>query len=174
MRFTINREEFLKGLTTASRAINAKNPIAALTNVKLDLNENGLFVTGSNRDLTIRILVPYFLNEKEIIRNYQHGSVLLNLKVIEFCREVKTEEVILEVNDETIATISSSNGNNEMTLQCIKVEEYYDVDLEPDNTEITLTAKEFHEMVNQTAFAASLKEQRLILTALNLEANNGL
>ncbi|MCR4879511.1 MAG: hypothetical protein K5906_00955, partial [Bacilli bacterium] len=82
MRFTINREEFLKGLTTASRAINAKNPIAALTNVKLDLNENGLFITGSNRDLTIRILVPYFLNEKEIIRNYQQGSVLLNLKVI--------------------------------------------------------------------------------------------
>ena len=97
MRFTINREEFLKGLTTASRAINAKNPIAALTNIKLDLNDNGLFVTGSNRDLTIRILVPYFYNEKEIIRNYQHGSVLLNLKVIDFCREVKTEEIILEV-----------------------------------------------------------------------------
>ena len=174
MRFTINREEFLKGLTTASRAINAKNPIAALTNIKLDLNDNGLFVTGSNRDLTIRILVPYFYNEKEIIRNYQHGSVLLNLKVIDFCREVKTEEIILEVNDETIVTISSSNGNNEMTLQCIKVEEYYDVDLEPDNTQITLTTKEFHEMVNQTAFAASLKEQRLILTALNLEASNGL
>ena len=173
MRFTINREEFLKGLTTAVRAINSKNPIAALTNLKIELNENGLFITGSNRDLTIRTLVPYFLNEKEIIRNYQYGSVLVNLKIVDFCREVKTDEVILEVNDETIATISSSNGNNEMTLQCIKVEEYYDVDLDPDSLEITLTKQEFSNIVNQTAFAASLKEQRLILTALNLEAGDG-
>ena len=60
-----------------------------------------------------------------------------------------------------------------MTLQCIKVEEYYDVDLEPDSLEITLTKTEFSNIVNQTAFAASLKEQRLILTALNLEALNG-
>lgn len=174
MRFTINREEFLKGLSTASRAINSKNPIAALTNLRLDLNDNGLFITGSNRDLTIRILVPYTFEEKEIIRNYQEGSVLVNLRIIDFCREVKTEEVIVEVTDEVVCTISSSNGNNEMTLQCIKVEEYYDVDLEPDNIEVTLTNQQFHEMVNQTAFAASLKEQRLILTAINLEANNGL
>ena len=174
MRFTINREEFLKGLLTSSRAINSKNPIAALTNLKIELNENGLFITGSNRDLTIRTLVPYFSNDKEIIRNYQHGSLLVNLKIVEFCREVKTEEVILDVSDETIATISSSNGNNEMTLQCIKVEEYYDVDLEPDNLEITLSRQEFSNIVNQTAFAASLKEQRLILTALNLEAENGI
>ena len=174
MRFTINREEFLKGLLTVSRAINSKNPIAALTNIKLDLNDNGLFITGSNRDLTIRVLVPYLIEEKEIIRNYQHGSVLLNLKAIEFCREVKTEEINVEVQDDTIAILSSSNGNNELTLQCIKVEEYYDVDLEPDNVVITLTGKSFHEMVNQTAFAASVKEQRLILTALNLDASNGL
>jgi len=173
MRFTINREEFLKGLTTSSRAINSKNPIAALTNLKIELNENGLFITGSNRDLTIRTLIPYFLDDKEIIRNYQIGSVLVNLKIVDFCREVKTEEVVLEVNDETIATIASSNGNNEMTLQCIKVDEYYDVDLEPDSLEITLTKNEFSNIVNQTAFAASLKEQRLILTALNLEANEG-
>ena len=173
MRFTINREEFLKGLTTSARAINSKNPIAALTNLKIELNENGLFITGSNRDLTIRTLVPYNSNDKEVIRNYQHGSVLVNLKIVDFCREVKTEEVILEVNDDTIATISSSNGNNEMTLQCIKVEEYYDVDLNPDDLEITLTKDEFSNIVNQTAFAASIKEQRLILTALNLEGNEG-
>ena len=174
MRFTINREEFLKGLTTASRAINSKNPIAALTNLKIELNENGLFITGSNRDLTIRTLVPYFSNDKEIIRNYQHGSLLVSLKIIDFCREVKTEEINVDVTDDTIANISSSNGNNEMTLQCIKVEEYYDVDLEPDSLEITLTKDEFSNIVNQTAFAASLKEQRLILTALNLEALNGI
>ena len=174
MRFTINREEFLKGLTTSGRAINPKNAIAALTNLKIDLNENGLFITGSNRDLTIRTLVPYFSDDKEIIRNYQHGSLLVNLKIIDFCREVKTDEVIVEVNDSTIATITSGNGNNEMTLQCMKVEEYYDVDLEPDNIEVTLPKQEFSNIVNQTAFAASIKESRMVLTALNLRANEGL
>ena len=55
MRLTIKREEFLKGLSIASRAVASKVAVAVLANLKLDLNENGLFITGSNYDLTIKI-----------------------------------------------------------------------------------------------------------------------
>ena len=37
MRFTIKREEFLKGLNVAARAISSKNAKAVLENFKLDL-----------------------------------------------------------------------------------------------------------------------------------------
>ena len=44
MRFTIKREEFLKGLNIASRAVGSKVAIAVLNNFKLDLTETGLLI----------------------------------------------------------------------------------------------------------------------------------
>ena len=157
MRFTINREEFLKGLTTASRAINAKNPIAALTNIKLDLNENGLFIMGSNYDLTIRTFIPYKQDEFEIIRNFKEGATLINSKIIvEIARKMGCDELTFDVVDSTVAVVSGGGSN--YTLNCVKPEEYPDLDLESSGTNLTLTKQQFDTLVSQTAFAASMKE----------------
>ena len=58
MRFTIKREEFLKGLTIAGRAVANKAAVPVLLNLKIELNENGLFITGSNYEISIRTFIP--------------------------------------------------------------------------------------------------------------------
>ena len=173
MRLTIKREEFLKGLSTASRAVASKVAVAVLANLKIELNENGLFITGSNYDLTIKTQVPYRFNGMEIIRNYKEGATLINAKLItEIVRKMESEEITLDVIDSTIATIS--DNRSEYKLNCVRPEEYPDLDLEPNGTELAISKEDFDALVSQTAFAASTKEQRPILTALNLEAENGL
>ena len=173
MRFTIKREEFLKGLLTASRAVANKVAVAVLANLKIELNENGLFITGSNYDLTIKTLVPYKDGNVEVIRNFKEGATLINSKIItEIARKMESEEITLDVIDSTIAVIS--DNRSEYKLNCVRPEEYPDLDLEANGTEITLAKADFDSLVSQTAFAASLKEQRPILTAMNLEASNGL
>ena len=173
MRFTIKRDEFLKGLSIASRAVNSKmiaDPV--LTNLKIELDERGLFITGSNRELTIKSFTPYKRDEVEIIRNFKEGSTLINSKIItEIARKMESEEITLDVIDSTIAIISDSKS--EYKINCIKSEEYPDLDLEPSGVELSISRNDFSSLVSQTAFAASLKEQRPILTALNLEASNG-
>jgi len=172
MKFTINREEFLKGLSIASRAVANKVAVAVLSNLKVELDERGLFITGSNYDLTIKTFIPYKLEAKEIIRNYKEGSTLINCRIItEIVRKMDGEELTLDIIDSTIAVISDNHF--ESRLNCIRAEEYPDIDLEPTGTEIKLSKATFSSLVNQTAFAASVKEQRPILTALNLEAENG-
>lgn len=172
MRFTIRREELLKGLSIASRAVASKVAVAVLANLKIELNENGLFITGSNYDLTIRTFIPYKQDEVEIIRNYKEGATLINSKIIvEIARKMGCEEITLDVIDSTIATISG--GGSEYKLNCVKPEEYPDLDLDSSGTKLTLRKEQFDSLVSQTAFAASLKEQRPILTAMNLEASNG-
>ena len=174
MRFTIKREEFLKGLNIASRAISSKNAKAVLENFKLELNEKGLFITGTDENISIKTQVPYKLGEEDIIRNYKEGSVLIKARLlVEMIRKMDTEEITLDVIDSTIATISNTNNRSEYSLNCVKVDEYPDLDLDATGTELTLSRADFDILVSQTTFAASLKEQRPILTALNLEANNG-
>ncbi len=173
MRFTIKRDEFLKGLNIASRAVQNKTPVPVLTNLKLDLNEEGLFITGSNYDLTIKTLIPHNVENNEIIRNYKEGSTLLNSRIFcEIIRKMESEEVTVEVIDSTLVTIS--DANSDYKLNCVRPEEYPDLDLDPEEISLTMTTAEFGLMVDQTAFAASTKEQRPYLTAINLEAGEGI
>ena len=174
MRFIVKREEFLKALLIATRAVNGKVvAIPTLTNLKFLLNDEGLFITGSNIDLTIQTKIPYSINDVEIIRNVEHGSILVNAKIItDMARKIDSEEISLDVIDSTMALISG--GQIKYNLNCIKAEEYPDIDLTPSGTQLTLTRTEFSSLVTQTAFAASTKEQRPILTAMHLEASDGL
>ena len=172
MRFTIKREELLKGLMVASRAVAGKVAVAVLANLKIELDENGLFITGSNYDLTIKTFIPYKLGDVEIIRTVKEGATLINSKIItEIARKMDSEEITLDVIDSTVAIIS--DNRSEYKLNCVRADEYPDLDLEANGTEIALSKADFDSLVSQTAFAASSKEQRPILTAMNLEASNG-
>lgn len=174
MRFVIKREEFLKALLIVGRAVNTKSSaVPVLSNIKLELNDEGLVVTGSNYEITIQTLIPYTKGELEVIRNYEKGSTLLNAKIItDMARKIDSEELAIDVVDSTIAIIKGGKIN--YNLNCIKAEEYPDVDLEADGTELRLSKLDFTTLVEQTAFAASAKEQRPILTAIHLEAENGI
>lgn len=173
MRFVIKRDEFLKALLIAGRAVNSKSSaVPVLANLKFELNEKGLSITGSNYELTIKTTIPYSRNDVEIIRNYKEGATLVNTKIItDMARKIDTEEINFEVVDSTIAVITA--GKIKYNLNCIKANEYPDIDLEPNGIQINLTRTEFSSLVSQTAFAASLKEQRPVLTAINLEASDG-
>ena len=173
MRFIIKRDELLKALLIAGRAVNSKSSaVPVLANLKLELNDKGLSITGSNYELTIKTTIPYSIDDREIIRNVQQGTTLVNAKIItDMARKIDFEEISFEVIDSTIAVITA--GKIKYNLNCIKANEYPDVDLEPTGIQINLTRLEFSSLVSQTAFAASLKEQRPILTAVNLEALDG-
>ena len=173
MRFIIKRDELLKALLIAGRAVNSKSSaVPVLANLKLELDDRGLSITGSNYELTIKTTIPYSIDDREIIRNVQQGTTLVNAKIItDMARKIDFEEISFEVIDSTIAVITA--GKIKYNLNCIKANEYPDVDLEPTGIQINLTRLEFSSLVSQTAFAASLKEQRPILTAVNLEALDG-
>ena len=172
MRFTIKREEFLKGLLIASRAVANKVVVPVLAFLKLELNEMGLFITGSNYDLTIRTFIPYKDGEVEIIRNYKEGTTLIDHQTLIGIIKLKDdEEITVDVIDSTIAYINGKKGNYQ--LHCTP-EEYPDLDLEASGTKLTLDKEQFDTIVSQTSFAASTKEQNPMLTAMNLAASDGL
>lgn len=175
MRFTIKREEFLKGLTTAGRAISGKSVMPILENLHIELIDKGLFITGSNLDLTIKAQVPYKLGDIDIIRNYKEGSVLIDAKrLTDIIREMDSEEVTFDVIDTTSVTISGNNNRSNYRLNGIRADEYVELDLEANGTELTMSTVDFNVLVAQTAFAASTKEKKPLLTAIHLEARGGM
>ncbi len=172
MRLSIDKEQFLKALNISFKAIASKSADPLLANLKLDLNERGLEITGTNKEITIQSLVPYRIGEREIIRSSGIGAALINAKLLtEVVRRMEGDEVSLEVIDDSIAKLD--DGRSSFKLNCVRAEAFTDIDLEPNGVILTLGASDFASLIEQSAFAASTKEQRPILTAVNLEAKNG-
>lgn len=170
MKFIINRDEFLKGITNAGRVAIAKiDPI--LQYLKLDLFENRLEIIGSNGTLAISTKIPAIKNDKEIIREIVPGSTLINARLIsEIVKHLEGQEVTFEILDDTMAKIESENSS--FKLSSIRADEYREIDLSLDGIKVTMNVNDFIEAVNQVGFCASEKSSRPTLTAVNVECNS--
>ena len=172
MKFKINREQFLKGLTVAAKPTNAKSPIPVLSNILLSLDEKGLHLLGSNGELAMKTLIPLKVNDLEVIRVYTEGECLVSSKIItEMIRKLEGNEIDFELFDGSIAKIE--DGRTKYNLNSVRPEEYPEIDLDKNGVTFEVDSKKFIRLVDQTSFAASTKEQRPILTALHLEASEG-
>ncbi|MBR0193820.1 MAG: DNA polymerase III subunit beta [Bacilli bacterium] len=172
MRCVIEKEQFIKGLTMVSKAIPQKAELPILSNVKLDLCEKGLVLIGSDNNIIISTVVPYMIDEKEIIRNAQFGETCVQCKlVLEVVRHMEDEYITLELVDNSILKIEDSKAN--FKLNSIRGDEYPQIDLTVSNGFIEVKANDIRDLVDQTSFAASMKETRPILTAINFDAEGG-
>lgn len=171
MRFTIDREQLLKGLTLVSKAVPPKAELPILQNIKLALTEKGLEVLGSDNNITIQTIVPYMIGDKEIIRNYQNGETLIGSKILlEVVRHLEEEYISFELIDSSMLEIKDNKSN--FKLNSIRAEEYPQIDLKASGAVLEIKAKDLSALVDSTVFAASSKETRPILTAINLEAHD--
>lgn len=172
MKFTINREEFLKGLQTAGHAISPKSSAPVLTQFKLDLTPRGLEIVASNNEISIWTLVPMNNGTNETIRNASFGSTLLNAYILtEIVRKIGSKEITVEVIDNTIAKID--DGKTAFKLNCISADQYPDIELAENAEAFELKCTDLIRLVEQTSFAALTKETRPILTGINLKADGG-
>ena len=68
MKFSIKKEVLLQSLNSVSKALSNKNLIPILTGIKFELKEEGLYLSASDSDISIRTFIPKD-NITEIIRN---------------------------------------------------------------------------------------------------------
>lgn len=174
MKFTINRDEFIKALLNVCRIIQAKNSVnPILSNVRLVLDNSGLNITGSNGDLSISQTIPLFSGDKELIRDVRQGAVLVKAKIItDIARKIDGKELTFELIDESVAKIA--NDKTTFKLNTIRAEEYQDIDFSEDGTKLILKKEDFVNSISEVAFAASQKDTRPILTAVNFSGDNNL
>ena len=167
MRFTINRDDFLKALNIVSKPIPSKSFIASLVFIKLTLNDDGLNLVGSNETIAISTTILYNKNDKQIIRNFKPGAILVQGKyLVEIVRKLSGEELSFEAVDNSIVEIHDEKST--FQLNSAKAEEYPEYDFNESGIEFDISGINLTLLVEQTSFAADTKGNRPMLTALNI------
>ena len=96
MKFIIKQEILLEGLNHTSRAISPRNLIPILTGIKFDMKKDGLYLSASDTDISIRCFIP---NDK-IEKVEELGSVVIGGKyIVEIIKKLPNTDIIIEVLD---------------------------------------------------------------------------
>lgn len=164
MKFTIEKNILLENLNNVTKAISTKNVIPVLNGIKFELNEDGLYLTASDTDLTIKSFIAHSL-----IKNVERtGSIVIQSKYInEIIRKLPDENIDIEVIDGLKVMIKSKNS--QFNLNCLKVEDYPQINLDYQKDPIIIKGDLFKTIIKQTVFAISTQESRPLLTGINFK-----
>ena len=107
MKFTIEKNVILENLSNVVKAISSKNIIPILNGIKFELNNEGLNLTASDSELTIKAFI-----EKDKISNVDtEGSIIIQSKyILDIIRKMPSDEINFELMDGLKIKISSNNS----------------------------------------------------------------
>ena len=164
MKFTIAKNLLLENLNNTIKAVSTKNVIPILNGIKFELNSNGLELTASDSELTIKT----FIDKKDITNIEKEGIVIIQSKyILDIIRKMPSDLINFELIDNVRIKIFTEN--NQYNLNCLDYKEYPNVKLEENKDPIIMKADVLKSIFNQTSFAISNQELRPLLTGLNLK-----
>ena len=164
MKFSIEKNIILEGLNNVIRAISTKNVIPVLNGIKFELISEGLYLTASDSELTIKVLIE----SKDIKQVTTTGGIVIQSKyILDIVRKMPSDVINFEVIDGL--KIKIYTDNNQYNLNCLDINDYPDVKLEENKDPIIIKGDIFKTIINQTSFAISNQELRPILTGVNFK-----
>ncbi len=166
MKFTIEKNILLENLSNVAKAISTKQTSQVLSGIKFDLNDEGLFLTASDGELTIRT----FIDNKEITKVESQGSIIIQSKfILDIVRKMPSDLVNFELMDGYKIKIYTEGSQYD--LNCIDPMVYPSLKLEESKNPLVINSTVLKTIINQTSFAISTQELRPLLTGVNFKIN---
>lgn len=164
MKFEIEKNILNEHLNYVIRGISNKNLIPILNCIKLDLTNEGLFLTSTNNDLAIKSFIA-----KENIKTIDTlGNIVVTGKYFhDIIRKLPNDVIIIEEVIEEKINIFTKNSS--FFLNCNNVIDFPPLDLELSPNPIKLNKLIFKNIISQTIFAVSSDEARPQLTGVNIK-----
>ncbi len=164
MRFAINKENLLYGLTYVNRVIPSKSDIPYLTNVLLKTQDDEIELFGTDIEEGIKTRVPAQIEEG--------GEVLINAKIfIDMIKKLPQGKPI-EIKEEENNIIVSS-GKSSYRIVKLSTEEFPKFP-EIEGEEIEFFQKDILDMIKKVKFSAASDDQYPILRGVLFKMKDGL
>jgi DNA polymerase-3 subunit beta len=162
MQFQIVKSVLLRALSNVNGAVEKKNTIPVLQNVKIEVDETKVSLAATDMD----ILVNSFFSA-EITKT---GSTTVPAQMF--------YDIVRKIPDNTIITIEQINpltieikyGKAKYSLPTIEASEFPALGADDLGKEITVDAEKLAKMIDRTRFSISTDETRYYLNGLYLQS----
>ena len=169
MKLRIEQKKLIENLNYVIRGVSSKNLIPILNCIKFELTNEGLYLLSTDNDIAIKTFIP----STDIESIDELGEIVVSGRYIyEIVRKLPNS--IINLEEITSDVLDISTDNTSFKLNCNLVSDFPDIELELSDNPIILEQKSFKNIINQTSFAASLQENRPVLTGINIKIENNI
>ena len=166
MKLKIKQNILMNYLNYAIRGVSSKNLIPILNCIKFELTDDGLYLTSTDNEISIKT----FIKAKDIESIDSLGDIVVSGRFIyDIVKKLPGE--IIELEEVIDSKLYITTKNSSFTLNCNEVRDFPDLKFDELENPIILNNKMFKNMINETIFAASTQESRPALTGLNMKIN---
>ena len=165
MKFTIQREDFLKPLQQVIGVVERRQTLPVLGNVLVNATRKQIRLTAT--DLEVELQAQVTVPVTEI------GDITLPArKLLDICRTLP-DEAQLDISVKKDRALVRS-GKSRFTLSTLPATEFPVIDKIKSARRITLPQNKLHELIERTAFSMAQQDVRYYLNGLMLEPANGI
>ncbi|GAB6092991.1 DNA polymerase III subunit beta [Furfurilactobacillus curtus] len=169
MKFTVNRQQFIKKLNDVSRAISTKTTIPILTGLKLVVTDREIIFTGSDTDISIETTLRGDDDATELTVE-EPGQIVLSARFFsEIVKRLPEATMTITVKEGFQANITS--GAAAFTINGLDANGYPHLPEIDGTDEVNLAGDVFRDIINTTVIAVSNQESRPILTGVHFTLN---
>ena len=162
MKLIITQENFRKALTTVSRVAMSKVTLPILNNILIYTESNRLFLNSTNMDIAI--------SENVNAKIEKDGKIVVPARLLtEFITNLPKANINLETIDSKLKIESS---NYKSIINTVNPRDFPEIPTIKKAKKITLTVKDFKDIVNQTTNISSNDVSRPILTGVYIYTDN--
>lgn len=171
MKFFIQKERLAKSVQDVMKAVASRTTIPILVGIKIEANELGVSLTGSDSDISIKSFIPKEEEDQELVEIIETGAIVLQARFFsEIVKKLPDSIVEFYVEDQFKTIIRS--GNAEFIIHGLDAEEYPRLPQIEEENSFSIPSDLLKTLIKQTVFAISTSETRPILTGVNWTFNN--
>lgn len=163
MRFTIIRQNLHNALGAVSASVPSKTTLPVLSNILFQTDEEGVWITGTDLDVTVRVYVPAEVGEA--------GNLTApGRKLQEITRELPDHPVEVTAQGDQIELHC---GRSHFKLNGLSAEEFPSLPSVGFDEGWPVKGEQLHQLIQYTSFAVSTEESRPILNGVLWELRSG-
>ena len=164
MKFSIQREAFLKPLQQVIGVVERRQTLPVLGNVLLTTTKKNIRLTATDLEVELQAQVAVAVAET--------GDITLPArKLLDICRTLP-EEAQIDISLKKDRCYITS-GKSRFTLSTLPADEFPVVDRIKSARKFSIVEKDLHGLIEHTAFAMAQQDVRYYLNGLMLEAADG-
>lgn len=165
MIFSIDRDIFLENLNVISRGLPVKSSNPILTGIKIEVTKDNIFMTSSNNDISIELMI----NDSSLVVEEIGKTIIPGKFFIDIIRKINSKKIKLSLIDNKYILLNVDRG--EYKLNIMDYNDYPNIEFVNLDNPLTIDVSLLKSIIKETNFATSTSERRPILTGVNLSYN---
>lgn len=172
MKFQVQKSALVEAVSQVSKAIATKTTIPILAGIQIVAHDRGLYLTGSNSDITIQVHIPEKEEDHQQVTIEEMGNIVLPGKILsDIVRKLPGKTVSWETKEQYKTVIQSEQARFE--LIGLDPEEYPSLPHLANQGSFSMEAEVLRQIIRQTQFACSTDEAKMELTGILWQLEQG-